>query len=243
MSQALLVRHRQTWQRKPLLRAIYSEWYEEVCDWLVPGRVLEVGGGSGNFKEAQPQVISTDIVQVPWLDAAVDAHQLPFKAESFSDIVVFDVLHHLENPTLFFHEALRVLAPGGRLVIMEPYVSWLSFPVYRFLHPEPLDLDVDPFQLLPYNTGRDPFQANQGLPTLLLDKHWRRFTQMYPTFKKLTQRWFGFFLYPLSGGFDHPSFVPFFLHRPLRFIEKFLSLLGRFLAFRFLVVLEKRVGR
>lgn len=239
MSRALLVQHREIWQRKPLLRALYSEWYGKIRKWLILGPVLEIGGGSGNFKEALPQVISTDIVWVPWLDTVTDAHRLSFKSKSVSNIVVFDVLHHLQNPPLFLEEALRVLTPGGRLIIMEPYVSWLSFPVYRFFHPEPLDLSVDPFQLVPFTANRSPFDANQGIPTLMLDRHWHRFQQTYPAFTKLGQEWLGFLRYPLSGGFDHPSLIPFWLHRPLRLLETCLSPFGSILAFRFLVVLEK----
>ena len=41
---------------------------------------------------------------------------------SLSNIVLFDTLHHLENVRYSFAEALRVLEPGGRVIIMNPYI-------------------------------------------------------------------------------------------------------------------------
>ena len=68
---------------------------------MIPGRTLELGAGTGNFKENVPQIITSDIVYVPWLDIVMYAHTLPFKNNSFDNIMLFDVLHHLENPVFF----------------------------------------------------------------------------------------------------------------------------------------------
>ena len=40
---------------------------------------------------------------------------------SLANIVLFDTLHHLENVRYSFAEALRVLEPGDRVNIMDPY--------------------------------------------------------------------------------------------------------------------------
>ena len=40
-----------------------------------------------------------------------------FSSQSFDVICSFDVLEHLRNPTAFFHEARRLLKPGGWLLI------------------------------------------------------------------------------------------------------------------------------
>jgi SAM-dependent methyltransferase len=83
-----------------------------------PGQTLEIGGGSGNLMNFMPAVISTDVVPAPWLDAQADAQRLPFAPASFDNIAMFDVLHHLERPRLFFQEAERVLVDKIRR--MEP---------------------------------------------------------------------------------------------------------------------------
>jgi SAM-dependent methyltransferase len=44
----------------------------------------------------------------------------PRSSGSLANIVLFDTLHHLENVRYFFDEALRVLQPGGRVIIMDP---------------------------------------------------------------------------------------------------------------------------
>ena len=240
MSDAILRQHKAVWEQKPILRHLYSEWYREIVGWLLPGRTLELGGGTGNLKEFIHGVVCTDVIRLPWLDLVTDAQYLPFAARSLDNIVLFDTLHHVENVQLFLDEALRTLQPGGRLVIMDPYVSWLSWPVYRFLHPEPLDLQADPLRLESANRDRRPFDSNQAVSTILFERSYEKFKRNYPQFEIKLKRRMAFFAYPLSGGFDHTSLVPLTLLRPLLAIEQMMCFFSRLLAFRILVVLEKK---
>jgi SAM-dependent methyltransferase len=51
---------------------------------------------------------------------AASVYQLPFEHAEFDHILVRDVVHHLEEPERFIAECVRVLAPGGRLDVLEP---------------------------------------------------------------------------------------------------------------------------
>jgi len=240
LSEAILKKHRQVWARKPALRDIYAAWYRQIKKELVAGKILEIGGGSGNLKDTLPETITSDLVHLPWVDLVSDAHTLPFKNSSMENIILFDVLHHLENPTFFFDEALRILCRGGRLLLMEPYVSLLSYPVYRFLHPEPLDLHQDPFELQHRSLDRKPFDANQAIPTLFFFRHFKRFKTRYPQFELRRRTRIGFWAYPLSGGFDHPTLIPAGAINPLIRLERMLDFLSAVFAFRMFIVLEKQ---
>lgn len=48
------------------------------------------------------------------------AEGLPFGDASFRSVVIRDVLHHTEDPRAVVEEAVRVLAPSGRLWLLEP---------------------------------------------------------------------------------------------------------------------------
>jgi SAM-dependent methyltransferase len=236
--QDILAERRAIWTSKPIIRKLYEKWYGFIQQALRPGRTLELGGGSGNLSDFLPEAITSDIVYEPWLDAVMDAHAIPFKEESLDNIVLFDVLHHLAAPAVFFQEVERVLRAKGRAVMMEPYVSWLSFPVYRFLHAEGMKWDTDPF-LDQSSERKEPFEGNQAVPTLIFQKQKEKFLETCPGLRIIRQETMDLFLYPLSGGFHNPSLCPLFLWRPLEIMERVLRPFNRFLAFRLLVVLEK----
>jgi SAM-dependent methyltransferase len=118
--------YRRAWDRKPVLRAIYDDFYDRIAAACRPGTTIEIGGGSGNLKQRLADVIATDVQFAPWLDCVADAQRLPFAATSAVNIVMVDVLHHLEFPIVFFREAARVLRPGGCVLMVEPAITWGS---------------------------------------------------------------------------------------------------------------------
>ena len=241
MSDVVLHRHREVWKQKPVLRKLYAEWYRDIVSWLVPGRTVEVGGGTGNLKEYASGVYCTDIVRLPWLDVVTDAQRLPFQSGSIANLVLFDALHHIENVSMFLDEALRTLKAGGRVIIMDPYISWVSWPVYQFLHSEPVDFAQNPLTLRTPRSGRQPFDSNQAISTILFEKELARFQSRYPQFAVRYVRRIAFFAYPLSGGFEHPSLMPTWLVVPMLKLEQKLEWLGWLFAFRMLVVLERHL--
>lgn len=238
-SRDLLGERRAVWKSKAILRRLYSRWYGLIGQWCSTGRTLELGGGSGHLKEYFPKAISTDVVYEPWLDAVVDAQALPFKDECFGNIVLFDVLHHLSCPVVFFREAQRVLEIGGRIILMEPWVSPLSYPVYRFLHHEGLCMKENPLAMTGATGKKDPFKGNQALPGLLFGRFRNEFADRFPRLRIIREQKLDFFVYPLSGGFHRPSLCPDSLFSALMGLEHRLEPLSRFLAFRLFVVLEK----
>jgi SAM-dependent methyltransferase len=227
------------WQRKPVLRAIYGDLYRRMAAHCAPGRTLEIGGGSGNFKEYATDVLASDIAFAPWLDLVADAQSLPVAARSLGNIVMFDVLHHLEFPRAFFAEAARVLRPGGRIVMVEPAITLASWPFYRFVHPEPVRMGEDPLREGRPSAGRDPFDANQAFPTLLATRHRQRFAALFPRLEFIRVDWLSLFAYPLSGGFRPWSAIPAGMVADVLRLESVLApWLGRIMGFRLLLVIE-----
>jgi SAM-dependent methyltransferase len=238
---ARLAQQGRRWREKPVLRAIYTDLYRRMARVCVPGRILEVGGGSGGFKEFAPDVVSSDLLPAPWLDLRADAQCLPFADGSFANIVLFDVLHHIEHPSLFLAEAVRALVPGGRLVFCEPAITPASWPFYRFVHEEPVRWRCDPLAAGANDPGRDAFDANQAIPTLLLTRDRTRLEHAFPSLDILDIDWLSLVAYPLSGGFQPWSLVPARAVAPLLKLEDALPRrLRRLMAFRLLAVLARR---
>jgi SAM-dependent methyltransferase len=228
------------WNRKPVLRMIYDDFYERIIAACRPGRTIELGGGIGSLKRRVPEVVATDIQFAPWLDCVADAQHLPFAPNSAANIVMVDVMHHIEFPVVFFREALRVLAPGGRVIMVEPAITWGSTLFYRLLHQEPVRTSADLLIEGRPDPRRDPYDANQAIPTLLAGRDRERFEAMLKGLRVTRVDWFSFAVYPLSGGFKFWSLIPLSLVRRAIRVERALEpLLGRLIGFRMLLVLEK----
>jgi SAM-dependent methyltransferase len=240
MTQDILRQQRDVWANKPVLQAIYADYYKRIAGVCMPGLTLEIGGGSGNLKAYARDVLSTDLVPTPWLDAAADAQALPFRSQTFANIVAVDVLHHIERPRRFLAEAQRLLTPGGRLILLEPAITPGSWLFYKILHPEPVDMSADPLLDGPLDPGRLPFDANQGIPMLLFGRYRKRFEETFPNLKIVKREYLSLIAYPLSGGFRRWSIIPISCVELLLRIEaKVAPTVGRLLAFRMFVVIER----
>lgn len=233
--------HKEIWKRKKILRVVYSEWYRMILNDLKKncGKTVELGAGSGNFKEFKPDVISADIEKCDWLDMAFDAHFMPFDTKSLSNIVMIDVLHHLSNPIKFLKEAERVLEIGGRLIILEPFPSPVSSVIYKMVHPEPFLTDIDYFNK-DHIDDKDPWDANQAAAYLIFFKYFKKFKVLfYNNFKIIKRKKFSCILYPVSGGFENKQLIPDFLIPLFKGIEYLCIPLRFLMAFRCYIVIEK----
>jgi SAM-dependent methyltransferase len=234
--------HRGVWERKPSIRLLYRDFHRRLLDSCPEGRILDIGGGTAHIKDFRPDIVCADILSFPGIDVVADAHRLPFPNELFSGIVMLDVLHHLERPIEFLKEASRALKPRGHLAMIEPAMTPVARRFYDHFHDEPVDMGADPFADAAINPDRDPFDANQAIPTLLFatSAACGRVEKAIPSLRVRSVRWLSLFAYPLSGGFQNWSLVPAPLVRSmLAFEEKVPELVRRQIAFRMMVVIER----
>jgi SAM-dependent methyltransferase len=227
---------RRVWETKYAIRACYRGWLERLRPHIVPGRSVEIGAGSGHMKTLWPELIESDVVATPYIDLVADGLRLPFVAESLSNILVLDLLHHLADPHVFFDEAARVLRPGGRVLAIEPWISPLSWLGYRLLHHEDI-----------YFGGHhrsadksDPWAGNLALPNLLFGRKAPDFSARHPRLKIVIRRRFSLFDFQLAGGFKPYAFIkPPRLYNAFLALDRLLDPLAPLIGFRILCVIER----
>src|SRR5205823_7435445 len=149
-------------------RELYGDQFKEFPNPAALS-ILEIGSGTSPLKQFLPTVVTSDVLDLDYLDLVFDCHEIDrldvIKENSLDVITVTNVLHHLKSPIAFLNRAASKLKSGGKLIATEPFFSVLSTVIFKYLHHEAVDLRISEPEL---SEVHGPLaSANIALPWLI----------------------------------------------------------------------------
>lgn len=126
-------------------------WLEPTLEKIPAGfSILDAGAGELQYKKycSHLRYVSQDFAQYDgtgnssglqigsWdnsqIDIISDIANIPVSSDSFDAVMCIEVFEHIPNPVAALHEIVRILKPGGFLVITAPFASLTHFAPYYF---------------------------------------------------------------------------------------------------------------
>ena len=216
--------HAAVLRRKPMLAAVFRECHELMLEadrrtfGDTPGLRVELGAGVAPISGTFPEVLATDVVPGPGLDRVLDAQDMDLPDGSVRALYGQNCFHHLPDPLRFLTEAERVVAPGGGVVLIEPYYGPVASVVFkRLFASEEFDKAMPGWT----SQASGPMQgANQALSYIVFVRDRALFERELPSLE-LTETFplTNYVRYLLSGGLNFRQLVPSFTEPALRALE------------------------
>ena len=208
--------------------------------------ILEIGSGTSPMKLFFTNILTSDILNLDYLDYVFDCHEIDILNDipdnTLDIITVTNVLHHLNKPVDFLLKACTKLKPLEMVNITEPYFSYLSYFIYKFLHHEKVNLKIVKPEL---DIVKGPMSnANIALPYLIFfsnKKNWKQKLKFKYDIKNCEIDYFTSISYFMTGGISHKFQIPFKIYKLIFKIDLYISrLLPNFFA-SFFILRMKRV--
>ncbi|MDR1885043.1 MAG: class I SAM-dependent methyltransferase [Synergistaceae bacterium] len=226
-------------QGKPFLKKLYFEWYRELLNSVpdMEGKILELGSGAGFLKDLSPEVITSEVLECEGVDRRIDAcKHIPFEAGELKAILMTDVFHHLPDVEVFFDESSRVVAAGGVISMLEPWVTPWSSLIYSRLHHEPFDPKSPHWKFEPAGPLSG---ANGALPWIVFSRDRGIFERKFPNWRIEAIRLMMPIAYLLSGGVSMRSLFPGWGYSLVRSAERALGRFNREIAMFAFITLRR----
>lgn len=240
---SLLERSFRAWESSPALREFYAELYEAVGECCSEGPTLEIGSGIGVSRDFIDGVVTSDVVQTPYVDRQMSAYEIKLPDSGYwTNVFAIDVLHHLMTPLRFLQSAANALAHDGRLILVEPAATMGGRLFYRLFHPEPAaprQINA-PFEFNP--NAPDGGFANMGMGVALFRDHLEEVQSLLTGMGLICESvaYRDLLAYPATGGYSKPQLLPSGCIRALLCMEKRLpQALLRCFGLRMQIVLRK----
>jgi SAM-dependent methyltransferase len=239
-----IARHREILARKRMIREVFFEIYAEL-DGLdrryfgaTAGKRVEIGAGSSLLKTRFPDVESTDVVASPGLDRVVDAMSMPYADNSVRAIFGIHCFHHLDDPYRFIREINRVCAPGGGIVLVEPYFG----PVGAFIHKHLYKTEYFDTTAPAVRPPAGPMSgANQALSYIVFVRDRQIFAERFPELELVHMEPLkNYVRYLASGGITFRQLLPDIAIPLLKSIEGAMSVLSSTLAVHHIMVVRRK---
>lgn len=240
---ARLEAHAAILARKRMLREVFAEFHHNFDRldkrfFTTTGARIELGSGISPMRNSYPDVLATDIVPGPNTDRVLDAEKMELPDRSVRAFFAQNSFHHFPHPDRFFDEVERVVAPGGGVVLLEPYYGpAANFLFRRLFRTETFDKDSASWDA---EVSGPMTGANQALSYLVFFRDRDAFQQKHPTLKIVHHELCSnYLMYLLSGGLNFRQLVPDWMHPVVDVAQWLLSPLNPWLALHHLVVLRK----
>ncbi len=237
--------HAAVLERKPMLAAVFRECHELMLGLDrrtfgdTPGLRVELGAGVAPIAGTFPEVLATDVVPGPGLDAVLDAQQMDLPYGSVRALYGQNCFHHFPDPLRFLREAERVVAPGGGVILIEPYYGPVASVLFKRLFASE-DFDKAMPGWTSDATG-PMYGANQALSYIVFRRDRARFERELAGLELVHTFPLGNYVrYLLSGGLNFRQLVPSFTEPALRALEAGLAPARRWLALHHVIVLRRR---
>ena len=235
-------KNRKIYQNKDLIKIIYNNYYKNIKKYIYLSdkkKILELGSGGGNIKKVIKECITSDQFKNKNIDRIENIYKINFKKNSISNIILIDVFHHLQFPSLALKEIHKVLIKNGRIIMVEPAMGLIPRIVYKIFHYEPNGFNLRiKWNNIPKKIPlSNQYFAAQSIP-------WRAFFLKELNLKskysiKLIKP-FSDFAFLLSGGYSYKALYPKILYSLINLIDKILTYVSiRIFSARMLIVLEK----
>ena len=237
LSTALL--HAKIIQKKPFLKKLYIDFYNQfkksVSNNLDTKLLVEIGSGGGFIKDIIPNVITSDIINLPNVDKHFSALEMPFEDNTVDVYFSINVLHHINDVRVFFKELNRCLKIGGKAIMIEPANTLWSRFIYQNFHDEPFD----PKEGWGFEKVGSLSSANGAIPWIIFYRDRLQFEEEFPTLKILKLKPHTPFRYLASGGVSMRQLLPSFTYNMVKGIEMILSPLNKYLGMFLTIEIEK----
>jgi SAM-dependent methyltransferase len=240
--------HRRLLQSKPLVRALFEGFYRRCRqadeNYLArsPASLrIELGSGAGLLKDVFPDVYTSDVKFLPFVDFIARSEELPFADASVRAIYAMNVLHHVSEPRAFFREMSRVLAPGGGVVMIEPYYGPVARMVFeRLFTSEVYEPDAEGW---PSHGRNQPASgANAALSYIILRRDHELWAHEFPELELIRDEPHTHLTYIASGGLNFRQLVPTRVGGAIALIERAMAPLDRWIALQHTLVIRRRGG-
>jgi hypothetical protein len=239
-----ILQNSEHWKKKKLLQKVYYDFYTLIkskLDFAVAGSVVELGSGIGKIKDVIPNCVTTDIFENPWVDRVENAYKLSFENKSVSNLILFDVFHHLEFPGNAFDEFRRVLNDKGRLILFEPCLSLLGLISYGLLHHEPINMykDISVYAKNENEIKESGYYAAQGNAYRIFQNQ-KNYQTLLSKWEIINHKQYPAISYLASGGYSKPQLYPTSMYGFMKMVDSVCGIMPSVFATRMLVVLKKK---
>lgn len=222
------------------LKNLYTDFYTVFKNSVVglPKRrkLVELGSGGGFLKKIIPDVITSDVLELPHVDMQFSATRMPFKNASIDRFFMLNVISHIPDARAFFNEVDRCLKKNGKLIEIEPANTLWGRVVFQHFH---YNNDFNPQGDWTLKSQKALSDVNEALPWIIFIRDRKKFEKRFPRLKIKYITAHTPIRYLVSGGVSYRQLLPSWTYPIVRGAEDLAQPLNNYIGMFYTIEIEK----